>query len=121
MTHETDLELKSFFDAAHSNAPQPSDDLMARILADAALHQPVPTQPMTHTPVRPGLRERVLGVLGGWRAVAGLATATVAGVWIGFAAPGGIDTYTATLVETSGYEVTDLMPSIHSYLLEDGV
>ncbi len=64
--------------------PQPSAALTARILRDAATHQP-----QTPAPVVPerGLFAALADVLGGWPTVGGLATATLAGLYIGFAQP----------------------------------
>ena len=47
----------------------------------------------------------------------GLATAGLVGVWIGYAAPAGLDTVTSD-VFGDGYEVSDLVPSLDSYLAE---
>ena len=57
---------------------------MARVAADAARAVPKPPSAIR---TRPGF----LASLGGWPALAGFATATLAGVWIGAAAPVGID------------------------------
>lgn len=123
MTRDTDTQLTSFFEAASQHAPEPSDDLMARILADAARVQAehgAQAAPVLR-PARASILSRALGVLGGWGALAGLATATVAGVWIGFAAPDGLADYTDLILPNAGYGMNDLMPGIDSYLLEDGV
>ena len=74
--------LEGFFDAARATAPQPSEDLMARVLADANALQPQ-AAPLASVVKRPGW----LSALGGWPALAGLATATVAGVVIGVTDP----------------------------------
>lgn len=120
MTRDNDTQLTSFFEAATEHAPRPSDELMARILADAA-HVQGDRFSSQMPAARASRLSGILGVLGGWGALAGLATATVAGVWIGFAEPGGLGDYTNLILPSSGYGVTDLMPGIDSYLLEDGV
>ncbi len=53
----------------------------------------------------------LLAAIGGWRAVSGLASATVAGVWIGFAGVGNLSLTTVDLL--SGGEtlaVLNLLP-----------
>ncbi len=96
------------------------DDLMARVLADAARTLPVPlplpvqTRPQTQPVAQPvrhpadlrprrgaGLRRRAGGTgsitglniraqIGGWPAISGLAAACALGVWLGFAPPRGL-------------------------------
>ncbi len=75
-------KLESFFAAARATAPQPEDDLVARVLADAEAAQPRNTHPVAKQS-----RARWLPALGGWPALASLVTATVAGVSLGFADP----------------------------------
>jgi hypothetical protein len=83
---ETGAGLDAFFDAARAHPPAVPGDLLARVAADAAAvaadrarSAPVAAQPR-------GWRG-ILSGIGGWPALAGLATATVAGVWIGYSAP----------------------------------
>lgn len=76
-----DDPLDSFFEAARAAQPRPDADLTARVLADAAAMQPKPA-----APVRPA-KSGWFGAIGGWPALAGLVTATVAGVSIGVADP----------------------------------
>lgn len=59
--------------------------LMAAVLADARRLQPGLTVP----PVRASavVRTRLFDLLGGWRAMGGLAVATCAGLWIGISPP----------------------------------
>jgi len=114
-----DAELEAFFTAARAETVDPSAALMARIVADAeaqaeareALRQmPAPRAP------RRGLIAAVIGGLGGWPAVAGMVTATVAGVWFGFAAPDQVNTLAGGLLwsDTAGsatsYDLEDILP-----------
>lgn len=75
--------LETYFDAARRTAPAPSEAMLARVLADA---ETVRTAAQAR---RPGTarRARFRDLLGGWPAMAGLATATLAGLWIGAALP----------------------------------
>jgi len=79
-----DHTLEALFDVAKTQELQPSDALMARILADAEAEQP-PHLALLTTKTRTGrgLFKQLWGAIGGWPAVAGLATATMAGLWIG--------------------------------------
>lgn len=92
MEPERNDPLEAFFTAARGPAPVP-DALMARVLADA--DQVQAAQVRTAPPVRrpdstvaaTGFWQRFVQVLGGSGAVAGLAAAGMAGVWLGFAQP----------------------------------
>ena len=81
---DRDEALDGLFAQARDLAPSPSDDLIARILADAeavAAQRRAPVQP------EPGGWRTWLESFGGWPAMGGLAAATVAGLWIGVARP----------------------------------
>lgn len=77
--------LDVFFDAARG-APEPaSDALMARVMADAlAVQTAAKAGPMLSERRHSGVIAGLWAALGGWPALGGLATATLAGVWIGF-------------------------------------
>jgi hypothetical protein len=90
MTDKTpdDSGIEIFFEAARA-APEPaSPALMARILADAEAVQAASRK--TPAPRRAGLVEYLYRLLGGWPAMAGLATAAVAGLWLGASLPTGL-------------------------------
>ena len=115
--YEQERELEDFFQAARDTAPVPSAALLARVLADAAAQQPAPV-----AAPRRGIWRRLSGAVGGWPALAGLATATLAGVWIGYAAPGAVGDLAISAWPGGGvaYDVVDLIPSMDGYLAEDG-
>ena len=94
MTDQDDMtaRLDAEFAAARRTPPEPSHDLMARVLADALSHQPQPNIARPVAPVRAGFGARILGFLGGWAAIGGLATATIVGFWIGINPPDMIET-----------------------------
>lgn len=121
MAEMNDTELEHFFHAAQAAAPQPSEALMARILRDAEAQQPK-AQPAAPHRARGGWLSGVLRGLGGWPALTGLATATVAGVWIGYAAPSAVSTLASDIwpSDTTGYDVVDLIPSMDTFLAEGG-
>lgn len=83
--------LKAYFDAGKAARPEPGDALMARIMADADRVQAARAEAAAPAAApRRGMLAGVLQALGGWPAMAGLATATVAGLWIGVSAPSGL-------------------------------
>ncbi|SEL10114.1 hypothetical protein SAMN05443999_103303 [Roseovarius azorensis] len=80
--------LEAYFDAARAERAAPSADLMARIIADAQAVQMAARSPAPRR--RAGLGEQFYRLIGGWPAMAGLATAAVAGVWLGTSLPEGL-------------------------------
>ena len=71
-------------EAAQGDPAQPSADFMARILQDALSEQPMP-----HLQgVRDPWWHQMGTMIGGWRGMGGLITATCAGFWIGFSPSG---------------------------------
>lgn len=89
--HSPDDALDGFFAAGKAQTPEPSEALMAAIMADAmAVADTFDAQSAPVRPGRLGLWATLLAVLGGWPAVAGMATAAVAGVWMGVTPPQGV-------------------------------
>jgi len=84
--------LGGYFEAARGHAPTPSPDLLARVLADSeATQQAGPSTELARLPsTSEGLVVRLYRLLGGWPAMAGLATAALTGIWIGTALPEGL-------------------------------
>lgn len=89
--------LRAHFEAGRNHRPEPSEALLARVLADAVQVQVARAAQATSSGVEParetGLWRQVLRGLGGWPALTGLATATVAGIWIGLSPASGIEAY----------------------------
>lgn len=125
-----DAGLEAFFTAARAEAPVPSESLMARIVADAeaetAARAAAKARPARQS--RPGLLAVALGALGGWPALAGMVTATVAGVWFGFAAPDEVNALAGGLLwgdvtsGTASYDLEDILPGATGFaaILEEG-
>jgi len=109
MTNPNDDMLDDLFAQAREVKPVPSDDLMARVLADADSMLP---SSGVMSAAQTSLWARIMDAIGGWPAVSGLAAATVAGVWVGVAPPASVEDLTASFI---GDEVsislfsTDLM------------
>ncbi len=70
-----------------------SSDLLARVLGDAEAVQAEQAAPVFKTPAparRPSLIAQIGAALGGWPAFAGLAAASMCGVWLGVSPPEGL-------------------------------
>lgn len=124
---DMDKDLEVFFEAARAETPVPREALLSRILADAAAHQPpapglAGAGGMAGDAPAQGWLARLFGTVGGWPALAGMVTATVAGVWIGYAEPAGFDNVSSAVWPgaSDGYDVVDLIPSMDGFLVEDG-
>ncbi len=111
-----DTELDAVFAAGRAAGPVPSDDLMARILADAdAQIAPQPAE----VPARPGLWSSLLAGIGGWPAAAGLAAAAITGLMIGVVTPDTLDSLSGGYLSVGGTQPDDLLPSF-TVLLGEG-
>lgn len=115
-----DTDLESLFATARAEAPLPSAALTARITADAdavqAGFKPVPV------PVRARRWSGWIAAMGGTGVMAGLATATLAGLWLGFAQPAPVLTLTQTVSDAfaadAGLGAVELIPSLDAFGLE---
>lgn len=111
-----DAGLDALFAAARRDAPGPSDDLMARILADAQAVTDAAEAPVLRPAPRASVWQGILDAIGGWPAAAGLMTATVAGLAVGLGATETLEPLTGLL---TGYEIEDFMPA-YAGLLSEG-
>lgn len=103
-------DLDDLFAAARADRPQPSDALMQRVLDDALALQPRPeplAPPRAPAP-RPGLFARLSQAFGGGPALAGVFSAAVAGLVLGYLDPMTYDYLTGGL---TGAEAVDLFPT----------
>lgn len=82
--------LDAYFAAARRQAPVLSDTALARMTEQALAVQADRAAAPVARPQKPGLLTQLLAALGGWPAMAGLATAGVAGLWIGAVPPTGL-------------------------------
>ncbi|MGI1663541.1 dihydroorotate dehydrogenase [Palleronia sp. KMU-117] len=110
-------DLDHFFAAARAQRPEPGVDLLARIAAEAEATAAARARPGPASARANGRQGRSgvwlgdwLAAIGGWPAVAGLATATVAGLWIGYAQPhlGAMTLGTGT--DEATYDLGGLLP-----------
>ena len=111
MMTDKDNALDSLFAEARAKGAVPSDDLMARVMGDAMDAIPKPA------PVAPERPRGFLALIGGWPSLAGLATATVAGIGFGFASP---DVVT-TLSLGASYDVSALDAGYGGLFADDGL
>lgn len=113
--------LDAFLDAARAHPPAPSEAFLARVAADAAMvdaaraRSALATGQAAATVAAPAPRrglQDILRAIGGWPALAGLATATVAGLWIGYAAPdlGGLALVADSAAAEGVYDLGGLLP-----------
>lgn len=102
-------ELDQIFATARESRPTPSADLMARVLADAFDTQPAPTAPtLQSAPSQNSVLQSLLGLvqaLGGKGGLAGLCTAAIAGVWIGYSGTSGLDWLTNAFLANGSSDV----------------
>jgi hypothetical protein len=102
MTTMQDDDLNRLLAAAARTAPKPSEDLMQRVLADALALQPQTPGLRPATP-RAGFLARLAAALGGGPALAGLGTAAVFGVALGYLSPTALDYLTGTSAEAAEF------------------
>jgi len=116
-TTEADRELEAFFAAGRSAAAEPSAAFLVRVLAEA---EAVQAERMAPAPQpRQGIWAGLLSALGGWGGAGGLATATMAGVWLGFAGVQGSGTLTAFLAADEAAITLELIPDFDSFALAE--
>lgn len=113
-------DLDDLFATAATQRMAPSDALMSRVLADAMAEQPRAAggQPMRPAVVRAGFWAQLAAVFGGGGALAGIGTAAVAGVVIGFAQPVGFGALTEAVWGTP-LETVELIPSVETLFSEN--
>jgi len=112
MTKDKDIGLEAYFEAGRAATPVPSADLIGRIMADAQAQMAPAIAPTETSAPRPGLFASLIEAIGGWPTLAGMATAGIVGVWVGFSQPAGLDMVAEQLLgaEDARYLV-DLLPA----------
>lgn len=107
-----DDDLNQLLGRAARQALPPSAALMDRILADALALQPLPAAP-AHPMARPkeGVLHRLSSFFGGGPVMAGLCSAAVMGVALGYLNPTSMDYLTGGLTGAET-ETLDLFPSV---------
>jgi hypothetical protein len=104
--------LDDLFAEARSTMPPPSEALMARVLADAMEVQPKAVVAVAPVAVRgPGVWSRLAALFGGAGALAGMGTAAMAGLFIGFVQPEGLSVLGDAVLGTP-LETVELVSSV---------
>lgn len=119
-----EAELEGLFAEARATAPLPSGNLIQRIEAVGLAEQAARAEPAVRRSATPsrGALSRLSGWLGGLGVTAGLATATLAGVWLGAVQPAGLssvtDSVSRALGVTANLDRVDLIPSFDPFASE---
>lgn len=98
-----DDELDRLLAAAARQAPTPSEALMERVLADALALQPQTPAFQAKTAPQPGLMAWLAGLFGGPPALAGLGTAAILGLALGYSSPATLDYLTGSTTDTAEF------------------
>lgn len=110
-------DLEDLFAGAKRAVVEPSDALMARVLADAAALQLRPAVAVAVVP-RAGWLAGLAGLFGGAGSLVGVGSAAVAGLFFGFVQPDAVgavaDLWPGALVDQ-----VDLMPQVDVLLAEE--
>jgi hypothetical protein len=118
-----DTELDQLLADLGARRPAVSDALMARVLADAVAVQDSAQSPSvpTHVAARPlqgSLWSRIAAAVGGGKVLAGLGSAAIAGVALGFAQPAPLAILTSA-IWGQGLDISvDLLPADDDFLAE---
>jgi len=114
MTKITDKELDAMLDLAADTPTRVEPALMARVMVDADAVLDLRTAELRGTrETGPGLFRSLVTMVGGWTAVGGLVSATLAGVWIGFAPPAAFSTTANSYLGLQqSYDLGDMIASV---------
>lgn len=121
---DEDRALETLFAAARTAEPQPSAALFDRMESDALRVARERSESARASERRVlGILRGISEVLGGRGAVAGLLTATLAGVWLGFSPPQGLSALTQSVTQImlgtstgTSVEGLELIPNIDTVL-----
>lgn len=120
--NQNEMMLDDLFDLAREVQVAPSDDLMARIIADADEIQTMPSALPKAAPV--SIIGGLMDLIGGWKALGGLATATATGLWIGISPPTAFEDFTTDYYTTAASDISDAgidsLLGFDTLILEEG-
>lgn len=113
MTEKAEMqELDDLFATARRSPPVPSDDLMARVLADALAEQPAPRPVAAPQPAPRGSWWGALTSALGGGVLAGIGTAAAAGLMIGYVQPAPVTAVADALLSGSAIQSVELIPTL---------
>lgn len=115
-----DKTLEALLSEMGDQEPVPSDALLHRIMgdADAVIDAAGPVAVPQVT--RPGFWAEMRNALGGWTAIAGLGTATIAGIWIGVVSPASVTSVTDQFLPTLTAEELSVFTPDFDRLVDEG-
>lgn len=123
----SDTELEALFEAARDTAPMPSQNLWEQVHQDALALMPEPGGIAIPAPITQGPVAGLIDAIGGWISLAGLTTATLVGVWIGFVNPDVLNESAIAGIlpgfnASESFDLEDLEPGFSglSAILEEG-
>lgn len=111
-------DLDDLFASARNVGPDASSALLARVLEDGLINQPKLRTLTRAAPVKPGFWALLTGAVGGGLSLAGVGTATLAGLWIGFVQPTSLTNLSDTLWQDTALDSVELIPSFDEFLTE---
>jgi hypothetical protein len=110
-------DLDDIFASAREGAMQPSQGLMARVLADAEAEQARNLRPVTVPVKAAGFWMQLAGVFGGAGPLAGIGTAALAGLFVGFVQPQAVTTMAGYWqTGSSSSETVELIPDVDAFV-----
>ena len=113
-------DLDDLLALAAMRPPAPSPALMDRVTADALALQPQPLTAPRVAVARPGLMSRLINMLGGPAAMAGVTSAALFGVVLGYLDPSTLDILAlGQAADQAETEAVDFFPSV-DFLMTEG-
>ena len=121
MKKEIDMraqDIDALFAEARAQAPLHSTALIDRVIADAIAQQPQPLPARAKPRQAPGFWASIVDALGGKTALAGLGSAAVVGVLLGFVQPTSVTALTDAFFAQTPIGEVDLIPGVDAILTE---
>lgn len=112
--------LDDLFAEARQNPPAPSAEFLARVLADAQALQPQAAITQNPTVEKAGFWSSIFAALGGAAAIAGVSSAAMVGLVVGYVQPEGLVSLASSYgIAESADGSFDLLPGYESLLAEE--
>lgn len=112
--------LDDLFAEASARPMAASSEFLARVHADAIAHQPQP-RTVAAPSARPGMGflARMIAAVGGAGALAGISSAAMAGLVVGYVQPSGLVSLAGDYGIVSSGDVVDLLPGYDALIAEE--
>lgn len=121
MKKATDMrghDIDDLLAKARAQRPLDSAALMEKVLADAMVHQPKPMRSEVRPQQIVGFWASIFHALGGKGGLAGLGSAAMVGVMLGFVQPTSFTTLTDAFIAQSPLGDMELIPGVDAILTE---